>query len=244
MQNTQFFLPYAKPISMGIIHTRYKRFFADITLENGLKVTAHVPTTGPMLGCWKPDFPCIVSYHGDDSKRKLPYSLEATFNGDSWVGINTQWPNKLVHFGLQNNFFPTLLGYKSLKPECKLNSQTRFDFFLSQHENNDVKDCWVEVKNTTLYNPTTHEISFPDAVTTRGQKHLEELIELKKQNFRCVMIYVVPRIDAKIFNPIQNIDPKYATLLKLAMKVGVEIIVPQFSFTPSGIEFIKFLQMA
>lgn len=213
-------MKFEKETSIGIIQKRYKRFLSDITL-NGELINAHVPNTGSMTGCWAPDWKVLVT-HANDPKRKLQYTLEMTHNGSTWIGVNTSLTNKLVKEALENHGIKELLGYENIKPEKKF-KDSRIDFFLSEHPSE--PDCYVEVKNVTLVE--NGKASFPDAVSTRGQKHLKDLMEIKAQGLRACMLYVVNRMDAKSFSPAVEIDPEYAKLLKEAHEAGVEVIVYQ-----------------
>lgn len=222
-------MKFEKKTSVGIIHKRYKRFLSDIELENGEMINAHVPNTGSMKECWAPQWKALVT-HADDPKRKLQYTLEMTHNGDTWICVNTGMTNKLVKEALENDVIKELAGYESIKPEQKY-KDSRIDFFLSGHTN--LPDCFVEVKNVTLIDGD--QALFPDAVSTRGQKHLRDLIEIKEQGLRACMLYVVNRGDAVTFSPAEEIDPEYAKLLREAAEVGVEILVYRCDLSESEV---------
>ncbi|MCO4753795.1 MAG: DNA/RNA nuclease SfsA, partial [Bacteriovoracaceae bacterium] len=164
----------------------------------------------------------VLVTHADDPKRKLQYTLEMTHNGNSWICVNTGVTNKLVHEALNNEVISELLGYEKIKPEQKY-KDSRIDFFLSEHPSH--ADCFVEVKNVTLIDGD--RALFPDSVSTRGQKHLRDLIEIKKQGLRACMMYVINRTDATSFSAAQHIDPTYAELLREASDNGVEILAYQ-----------------
>lgn len=223
-------MKFQYPTKSGIIHKRYKRFLSDIELDDGELINAHVPNTGSMKTCWEPDWKVLVT-HNNDPKRKLKYTLEMTHNGDSWICVNTGMTNKLVKEALENNVISELLGYENIKPEKKV-LDSRIDFFLS--ENSEKEDCYVEVKNVTLKGEGKLAL-FPDSVSTRGQKHLKDLIQLKKDGFRSVMLYVVNRQDVSEFSPAADIDPTYASLLKEASENGVEILAYQCELSESEI---------
>lgn len=205
----------------GTLIKRYKRFLADVELETGEIVTAHCANSGTMKACNEPGRPVYISFH-DNPRRKLKYTWEIIEMQDSLVGVNTGIPNKLVKTSIENGLVEELSHYTHVKPEVKVGEHSRLDLLLT-NDNDDDKDCFVEVKNCTLVNDRT--ASFPDAVTTRGLKHLIELQSLVKKGKRCVMFYLVQRMDADVFKPADSIDPKYGKELRKAHKKGVEILV-------------------
>lgn len=214
-------MKFEKPVLEGIIEDRYKRFLSDITLKTGEFVHAHVPNTGSMKNCWAKGWKVLVTYH-DDPKRKMQYTLEATHNGKSWIGVNTSRTNKIVKEALELEMIKELNGYNSIKPEAKI-LDSRIDFFLSDHKSKD--NCYVEVKNVTLNDGPI--ALFPDSVSTRGQKHLRDLIQIKKDGLRACMLYLINRNDVDEFRPARDIDPEYASLLKEAKASGVEVLAYQ-----------------
>mgnify|MGYP000526980984 CR=1 FL=1 len=222
-------MKFEKPVLEGKIEKRYKRFLSDITLKDGEFVHAHVPNTGSMTNCWAQGWKVLVTYH-DDPKRKMKYTLEATHNGKTWIGVNTSRTNKIVKEALELKLIKELNGYKNLKPEAKVHD-SRIDFFLSDHKSK--PDCYVEVKNVTLNQGK--KALFPDAVSTRGQKHLRDLIKLKEEGLRACMLYLINRRDVESFEPAIEIDPEYAKLLKEAKKAGVEILAYQTKITKKDI---------
>lgn len=152
----------------------------------------------------------------------MAHTLEMTWNGQTWIGVNTANANKLVKLWLESAKITELSGYTQLQPEKKV-GESRIDFFLDGHTS--FPPCYVEVKNVTL--KLKGEAQFPDAVSERGQKHLRELMDLKKKGFRAVMLYVVQREDVSSFSPADSIDPEYGKLLRKAATEGVEILVYQ-----------------
>ncbi len=215
-----------------VLKKRYKRFLADILIQDKIEV-AHVPNTGSMTSCWEEDWVCLVT-ESNNPARKLKYTLELTHNGVSWIGVNTANANKLVKEWLKAEILSPFLGYKKITPEKKVGA-SRFDFFLEGHAN--LPDCYIEVKNVTL--KLDDLAQFPDAVSERGQKHLRELVELKKAGHRACMVYVVQREDVDSFKAAQTIDPQYARLLQEAHQAGVEVYVYQCKLTEEGIEWKK-----
>ena len=227
-----------KPIKTAKILKRYKRFLADVELENGEIITVHTANTGSMKTCWEPGWQVIIS-DSQNTKRKYQYSLELTHNGDTWIGINTGLANDLAEEVINNGNIEQLSGYKSLKREKKI-GKSRLDIFLSDSESGK-KDCFVEVKNVTLKDQL--KATFPDAVSERGQKHLDELINLKNEGHRSCMLYIVQREDVEEFSPANKIDPIYTQKLKEAVEAGVEVYVCQFAVQPDKIEFKRLLPL-
>jgi sugar fermentation stimulation protein A len=216
MENPAYMLP---PLIPGILIKRYKRFLADVQLvETGKTVTAHCPNSGSMKGCAEPGSQVFLS-ENDNPKRKLKYTWELVRTSGTMIGINTQVPNKLVKQSIENNLIEELSGYDRIKAEIKTSEHTRLDLLL---EKKDGEKCYVEIKNCTLVE--NHIAMFPDAVTTRGQKHLTELEGLVSQGHRGVIFYLIQRMDATSFQPADMIDKTYAEKLKRAARNGVEII--------------------
>jgi len=205
-----------EPLLKGSFQRRYKRFFADIELPDGQLVTAHTPNTGSMKQCAVAGYDVLISAN-DNPKRKLKYTLELIRVNDHWVDTHTQRTNRVVEEGLRNGWIKGLEGYR-VTPEYRF-GDSRIDFFLEKNN----EKVLVEVKNVTLcYNGTT--ASFPDAVTTRGQKHLRELAEAVKQGYRAVIFFLVQRGEAIDFTPADDIDPEYGRLLRQVTSEGVEAI--------------------
>lgn len=212
-------MKWEKPLEVAVLKKRYKRFLADIDLS-GEFLTAHVPNTGSMQSCWEPDWKCAVS-KSDNPSRKMPYTLELTHNGETWIGVNTANANKLVKEWLTQKMLPEFADYTTIIPEKKI-GESRVDFYL---EGPNLPPCYVEVKNVTL--KLDGIAQFPDSVSERGQKHLRELTDLKKKGFRSAMLFVVQREDVKEFAPAATLDPEYTQLLRTAHASGVEILVYQ-----------------
>jgi len=203
----------------GTLVKRYKRFMADVKLADGEVVTAHCPNSGSMRECCEPGRPVHLSFH-DNPKRKLKYTWELIEMPTSIVGINTLIPNRLVAESIKAGLVSDLNGYDNIVREVKTSDNTRLDILLSSE---DGKRCYVEIKNCTLVKEGV--ACFPDAVTSRGLKHLLELSALVSKGYRCVIFYVIQRMDAKIFQPADHIDPAYGRELRQVLKHGVEILV-------------------
>ncbi len=205
---------------------RYKRFFTDILMLDGPDankiITAHSPNTGSMKGCLKEDAPVILT-KSDNPERKLQYTLEQISPDGHYIGVNTSRTNKIVHEALCSNKISELTNYQNIKAEYKISKETRLDFYLNAHLQRPDEQCFIEVKNVTLLGEHRHAF-FPDSVSERGLKHLQELIELKKLGHRSVLIFVIQRMDADYFNFNNPIDPKYTLKLKEAYECGVEVL--------------------
>ena len=202
----------------GKLIKRYKRFLADIELNSGQTITAHVPNSGAMSSTIEAGCDVWVSHH-ESPKRKLAYTLELSDVGSGFVCVNTNWANKIAIEAIQNGAIEELGGYESLKPEQRYGKNSRIDILLENGE----KKCYVEVKSVTLRIEDT--LAFPDAVTTRGTKHLHELIAMKESGHRAVMLYVICRTEPLPFRIAHKIDPNYAKAFKEAKDSGVEILV-------------------
>lgn len=218
-----------RPLYPGSLVRRYQRFLADVELADGSIVTVHCPNSGSMKGCASPGSPVLLSI-SDKAERKLRYTWELVKAEGNWVGINTGHPNRLVREGIENGVIRELQGYPSIRPEVRYGDEkSRIDLLLS----GPAGICYVEVKNVTLVEGDL--ALFPDAVTTRGQKHLRELMEVVRQGHRGVIFYVVQRADGEAVAPADAIDPEYGRLLRLSAAQGVEAIAYRASVTPAEI---------
>lgn len=205
-----------QPLIEGRLVRRYKRFLADVELNNGTLVTAHTPNTGSMQQCAVPGQTVLLS-KSDNPKRKLAWSWELVLVNNRWVDINTLRANRVVEEALRSNAIAEFQDYR-LSPEFSF-ADSRIDFRL---ENQDEK-ILLEVKNVTLC-CQTDVACFPDAVTARGQKHLRDLISATKDGWRAVIFFLVQRSEAKCFTPADAIDAEYGRLLRLAVNAGVEAL--------------------
>lgn len=229
-------MKFKTPLISGFFIKRYKRFFADIQVEENI-IIAHTANTGSMKNCLGENWPALLSFH-DSPTRKLKYSFEMIFNGKSWIGINTSLTNRLAIEAIKNGTIKELQGYSDLLPEAKI-GQSRIDILLS---NGSSDQCYVEVKNVTLINDEGHCL-FPDSVTERGQKHLRELLDLREKGIRAVMLFIVQREDCSFFKIENSIDPVYCRLLKDVISKGVEVLVYQCKLTPEEILVHKKLEI-
>jgi sugar fermentation stimulation protein A len=188
-----------------------------------------------MQACCQPDRPVYLSHH-DNPKRKLEYTWELIDMPTSLVGVNTQIPNRLVAHAIQSGAVAELGGYATVRREVKAGKNSRIDMLL---ESPDRRPCYVEVKNCTLVDKGL--ATFPDAVTVRGQKHLQELQDLVAAGCRCTMFYLIQRMDADRFSPADHIDPQYGSLLRQAAGNGVEILAYDVFIDLEGIRLNKAL---
>ena len=224
---------FKSSLTRGYLIKRYKRFLADIKLEDGSIITAHCTNSGSMKSCLETNAEVYLT-PVNDPKRKTKFTWEMIkINGD-WVGINTSNPNKLAFEFLTNKSIRGLDQYDSVKAEVKF-GESRLDLLAE----NDNERCAIEVKNVTL--KEDDYALFPDAKTVRGLKHLNTLIRLKKEGYRTVMLYIIQRSDVQIFAPAKEIDPDYAKALKQAHNNGVEIFPVQVKVSPEKIAINKIL---
>lgn len=216
----------------GTLIKRYKRFLADVTLENGEEITVHCPNSGSMTGCSTPGSQIYLST-SDNPKRKYPNTLEIIKEGDTWIGVNTSLTNKLVVEGIKDGKVPELQPFDQIKQEIKTSEKSRLDILLTHN----TTKTYVEVKNCSLVENGI--AMFPDAVTTRGTKHLLELEDLVAQGHYGYIFFLVQRVDADTFTPAAHVDPTYAKTLKRVAGNGVKILVYQASVSPEKIEIIR-----
>ena len=210
-------MKFKERLLQGILVKRYKRFFIDIKYKNKI-ITAHCPNSGSMLGLLDKDNKVWFSL-SNNPKRKLKYTLEIIEVKKIMVGINTLISNKIVLEALNKKKIISLAKFNKIKPEVKFSNNTRFDFLLS----NNKEKCFLEVKNVTLVR-NKNIAEFPDAVTSRGKKHLNELSEAKKKGYTSYILYLVQREDCDSFKIADDIDAEYKIAFTSAIKKGVKVL--------------------
>jgi sugar fermentation stimulation protein A len=213
-------MEFATPLIRGTLIKRYKRFLADVRLDDGSFVTATCPNTGTMLGLTDPGMTIHLS-RSDSPTRKYAHTWEMTERpGFGLIGINTGRPNMLVEKAVRSGLIGSLAGYGTIRREVKYGTNSRIDLLL---EKEGKPPCYVEVKNVTLYRkPKLAE--FPDCPTERGTKHLAELSEMVKAGHRAVMVYCIQGGGAEAFALTPDIDPIYDAAFRKARAQGVEAI--------------------
>lgn len=208
---------------------RYKRFLADIDLGDKI-ITAHCANPGSMTGLKTPGMKVWVS-EASNPNRKLKYDFQMIEAGGALVGVNTGLPNKLVEEAINAGGMAELTGYDSLRREVKYGTGSRIDFLLQSESR---RDCWVEVKSVTL-SRETGLAEFPDSVTVRGAKHLDELAIMAQSGARAVMLFLMQRNDCYRFAVAGDIDPHYAARFEAAIAAGVQVLVYQCDMSPEKI---------
>lgn len=231
-------MKFEPPLIKTRLVKRYKRFLADVEMPSGEIITVHCANPGSMLGLTEPGNNAWVS-DSQNPKRKLRYSLEIIEVNGVMVGINTSHPNKLAIEAIEANRIPQLAGYKTLKTEVKYGENSRIDILLKDENK---PDTYVEVKNVHfIRTPGLHE--FPDSVTARGAKHLDEMAREVEKGNRAVMLYVIQRNDGDQFQFASDLDPNYFEAFKRAYAKGVEAIAIRCNVSIEGIEAVDLLQI-
>jgi len=223
-----------QPMAHGRLVSRYKRFFADVLLDDGTALTAHCPNPGAMLGLSAPGLGVWLS-RSDDPKRKLSHTLELVEADGGLVGVNTMYPNRLVAEALAADAIPELAGYAIHRREVKFGAASRVDFLLTHP---DRPDCWLEVKNCHLRREGTLA-EFPDCVAARSAKHLRELTAMVATSARAVQLFVIQRTDCDRFSACADLDPAYAAGLVAAAKAGVEVLCYGCDISPSEVRIAR-----
>ena len=216
-------------------YKRDKRFFIDIKIGNNI-ITAHCPNTGSMMGLLKKGNKVWLS-ESNNPKRKLKYSLQIIEDQKSKIGINTHLTNKIVFDALNKGSIKDFKNLDSIKKEVKFGQNTRFDFLLTEKN----KKTFVEVKNVTL-SRKNRVAEFPDAITTRGLKHIKELLNAKKKGFEVYLLFVIQRNDCNKFELAKDIDPEYCELLIKAVKKNLNVLCYDCKFSTKGIELNRYIE--
>ena len=210
-------MKFTKKLIKGKLIKRYKRFFVDVKLNKEI-ITAHCPNTGSMMGLLNENNDVYVS-KSNNPKRKLKYGLELIKAKNNLVGINTHKANKIVNHALENNLITELKDIDLITPEVFFNKETRFDFLIQRNK----KKCFIEVKNVTLFRDK-QTAEFPDAVTSRGSKHLLTLIDAIKKGYKTYLIFLIQIENMKYFKIAKDIDSNYYKNYLVAKKAGVNFL--------------------
>ncbi len=225
-------MQFATKLKQATLIRRYKRFLADVRCPDGSEMTIHCPNSGSMRSCSEPGSAICYS-SSDNPKRKYPHTLEMVRVDGTWVGVNTSLANRIVAEALNSGGISEFKTFDSLSREVKTSEGNRLDLLLVSAD----QKIYIEIKSSTLV--TDRCAQFPDAVTTRGTRHLEELVRLVDMGHTGVIFYLVQRDDADRFEPAAAIDPRYARTLVEAHEKGVRILVYQASVTPHSITIIR-----
>ena len=213
----------------GRFINRYKRFFVDVKIKDKT-ITAHCPNTGSMYGLLKKGNKVWVT-KSDNPNRKLKYTLQIIEDKKSKVGVNTHLTNKIVHHALKNNLIKEFDKKIEIKPETKFGTNTRFDFLITQQK----FKAFIEVKNVTL-SRIKNLAEFPDAITSRGLKHINELLKASNMGYKIFILYLIQRNDCKLFKIAEDVDPEYSNSLIKAVKKKLNILCYDCKFSSKGIK--------
>ncbi|MBV1902815.1 MAG: DNA/RNA nuclease SfsA [Marinosulfonomonas sp.] len=217
----------------GRLLRRYKRFLADVTLEDGREVVAHCANPGAMTGLNEAGMRVWLEPN-DDPKKKLRFGWRLLeLPNDHWAGIDTSVPNRVVREALDNKKIAALADYPNIRPEVKYGQSSRIDFLLT---GTGLPDAYLEVKNVHL-SRKVGLAEFPDSKTLRGAKHLRELADMRAQGHRAIMLYLVQRTDCTRFRLADDVDPAYAAAFDLATNAGVEVLCYDTEISTAGVEF-------
>ena len=222
-------MKFKERLLQGTLIKRYKRFFVDIKYNNKI-ITIYCPNSGSMMGLLNKGNKVWFS-KSDNPKRKLKYTLEIIQVEKKMVGINTLIANKIVLEALNQKKIKNLAEFDNIKTEVKFSDKTRFDFLIS----NNKEKCFLEVKNVTLVRKEKIA-EFPDAITSRGTKHLKELIAAKKKGLKSYILYLIQREDCKTFKIAKDIDQEYKIAFSKALKNGVMVLCYDCKLSDEGIK--------
>lgn len=224
-------MKFRNPLVHGYFIERHNRFLVNIRLDDGTIIQAHCPNSGSLRGCLIPDADVYLSYLGEKD-RKTKYTWEMINVSEQWVGINTNNANILALEILQQKLIPSLSEFDFFQTEQKFHDSRLDILAISKNQ-----QCFIEVKNVTLRENDFG--MFPDAITQRGQKHLETLIQAKKNGYRAVVLFIIQRTDVNLFKPANDIDPIYTQKLLKAAESGVEIYSYQILISPTELKPLK-----
>ena len=213
----------------GLLIKRYKRFFVDIKVGSKI-ITAHCPNTGSMQGLLEKNNKVWLTKSANPN-RKLKYTLQIIENQSAKVGINTHITNKITLEALKSSIIAKFKNFETLKQEVNFGSNTRFDFLIT----NGTRKSFIEVKNVTL-SRKKGVAEFPDAVTSRGLKHIQELLKANQKGYEIYLLYIIQRDDCNKFELAKDIDPKYCELLVKAVKKNLNVLCYDCKFSSKGIK--------
>lgn len=224
-------MDFATPLIPARLIKRYKRFLADCRLDDGQEITAHCANPGSMMGLAEPGMRVWLEPN-DDPKKKLKYGWRLVDHENGhFTGVDTSVPNRALRQALMERAIPDLAAYDTVRPEVKYGENSRIDFLLSA---SDLPDDYVEVKSVTLCRQSGLA-EFPDSVTARGAKHLDELVKVMETGARAMMLYLIQRTDCDRFDVARDIDPTYAAKYDAARAAGVEVLCYDTVISPSGV---------
>ena len=229
-------MKFNETLIAGQFIKRYKRFFVDVKIGNE-KVVAHCPNTGSMMGLLEKGNNVWLS-KSNNPKRKLKYTLQIIEDQKSKVGINTHLTNKIVFEALDKRAIKNFENLDKIQSEVKFGKNTRFDFLITEK----YKKTFIEVKNVTL-SREKKIAEFPDAITSRGSKHIQKLLEANKKGYKIYLFFVIQRNDCNKFKLAKDIDPEYCELLLKAVKKNLKILCYDCKFSPKGIELNREIQL-
>ena len=225
-------MKFKAKLEKGKLIKRYKRFFVDVEVNNKV-VTAHCPNTGSMLGLLNKGNDVWIS-KANDTKRKLKYTLEMIKSNQKIVGVNTHRANRIVEHGLKNKLFKEFHSIKNIKPEYKYSDDTRFDFLCDKN--------LIEVKNVTLFRKKD-VAEFPDAITSRGSKHLKKLTESINLGYKPYVLFLVQIKNISKFKIAKDIDSDYYNNFIDAKKKGLKFIAYKCKLNSKEIVIDKKIQI-
>ena len=227
---------FEKTLISGELIKRYKRFFVDIKINNKI-VTAHCPNTGSMMGLLNKGNRVWLS-ESNNPKRKLKYTLQIIESKKSKVGVNTHLTNKIVYHAINSNLIKDFKNVENIQQEVKFGENTRFDFMIS----NNNKKAFIEVKNVTL-SRKKGIAEFPDAVTARGLKHINELLKASKKGYEIFLLFIIQRDDCSKFEIAKDIDLEYYKLIIKAVKKNLNLLCYDCKFSPKGIKLNREIKL-
>ena len=228
-------MKFNETLISGEFIKRYKRFFVDVKIDKNI-VVAHCPNTGSMMGLMKKGNNVWLS-KSNNPKRKLQYTLQIIEDQKSKVGINTHLTNKIVLDALNNRLIKNFKNLDKIQQEVKFGQNTRFDFLITEKD----KKTFIEVKNVTL-SRKKRIAEFPDAITSRGLKHIQELLKAKKKGYQIYLLFVIQRSDCSKFRLAKDIDPEYCELLLKAVKKNLKVLCYDCKFSSKGIKLNREIQ--